>query len=215
MSPWEQIGFVPSAQQNRDGLADTVIDAVDLRLGFSDELRFGSSGLFGWRFRAEIDESSVRLEELSIDGVPTWIQRSGEIQQNATRQTESHRLNIIGVDHVVVMTGSLERTSQAIVDAVGEPLRRIRDAGKGVRQGFHKSGPVILEVVERPDIDPQTPSWLWGLVFTVADLDEAVQWLGPDAIGSPRDAVQPGRRIASLRAEAGLGVPVALITPKN
>jgi hypothetical protein len=28
-----------------------------------------------------------------------------------------------------------------------------------------------------------------------------------------KDAVQPGRRIATVRKQAGLGLPVALITP--
>ena len=215
MAPWERLGFVSRVDHGMSGLADSVIDAVDLGLGFSTDQRFGSSGLFGWTFHEVAEDSDVRIEELSVDGVPTWIRRTSDSRQNPPRRSDSHGLKVLGVDHVVVMTGSLERTSEAIVDAVGEPLRRIRDAGNGVRQGFHKSGPVILEVVERPDLDPQGPSWLWGLVFTVADLDEAVQWLGPDVIGSARQAVQPGRRIASLRAESGLGVPVALITPPN
>jgi hypothetical protein len=92
-------------------------------------------------------------------------------------------------------------------------LRRIRDAGNGVRQGFHKAGSIIIEVVERPDLGSQRGAALWGLVFTVSDLDEVVSWLGPDVISAPRDAVQQGRRIATVRHEAGLGVPLALMTP--
>jgi hypothetical protein len=34
-------------------------------------------------------------------------------------------------------------------------------------------------------------------------------------LGDIRDAVQPGRRIATVRREAGLGVPVALMTPRR
>jgi hypothetical protein len=71
---------------------------------------------------------------------------------------------------------------------------------------------VILEVVERPDIASDEPARLWGLVFVVNDLDAAVERLGPDVIGAPRDAVQPGRRIATLRSGAGLGVPLALMS---
>jgi hypothetical protein len=33
-----------------------------------------------------------------------------------------------------------------------------------------------------------------------------------EKLGEVHDAVQPGRRIATVRREAGLGVPVALIT---
>jgi hypothetical protein len=51
------------------------------------------------------------------------------------------------------------------------------------------------------------------VVFVVDDLDATVAWLGPDVVSTPRDAVQSGRRIASIRREAGLGLPVALMTP--
>jgi hypothetical protein len=47
----------------------------------------------------------------------------------------------------------------------------------------------------------------------VADLDAAAERLG-DRLGRARDAVQRGRRIATVRPEAGLGPPVALITPR-
>ena len=34
-----------------------------------------------------------------------------------------------------------------------------------------------------------------------------------ERVGEVRDAVQPGRRIATLRRSAGLAIPVALMTP--
>jgi hypothetical protein len=43
-------------------------------------------------------------------------------------------------------------------------------------------------------------------------LERTVAFLG-DRVGEIRDAVQPGRRIATLRRSAGLSVPVALMTP--
>ena len=43
-------------------------------------------------------------------------------------------------------------------------------------------------------------------------MDAAAAALG-DLLGSPRDAVQPGRRIATLRPEAGLGPAIAFMTP--
>jgi hypothetical protein len=39
---------------------------------------------------------------------------------------------------------------------------------------------------------------IFGLAFTVADLDATAALLGP-ALGATKDAVQPGRRIATLR----------------
>ncbi len=36
---------------------------------------------------------------------------------------------------------------------------------------------------------------------------------GGDLLGEPRAAVQPGRQIATLRKEAGLGPAIAFMTP--
>jgi hypothetical protein len=66
----------------------------------------------------------------------------------------------------------------------------------------------VLELVggrERPA--------LWGLVVVVADLDACARDLGP-LLGDARPAVQPGRRIATVRREAGLPVALALMTPQ-
>jgi hypothetical protein len=42
-------------------------------------------------------------------------------------------------------------------------------------------------------------------------MERTAEALG-DLLGSPRDAVQPGRRIATLRPEAGLGPAIAFMT---
>ena len=67
-----------------------------------------------------------------------------------------HPLGASSLDHVVVLTPDLERTSAAIAEATGRDLRRIREVGS-MRQGFHRmgergSGGLIVELVERPDI---------------------------------------------------------------
>jgi hypothetical protein len=54
---------------------------------------------------------------------------------------------------------------------------------------------------------------VWGLALVVDDLDAACARLGKELVGDLRDAVQPGRRIATLRPAAGIGIPVALMTP--
>lgn len=123
----------------------------------------------------------------------------------------AHPLGAVGVDHVVVATPDLERTSAAITAATGAPLRRIREVG-AMRQGFHRAGEVVVEVVTFPDL-PAGPAAFWGLVLTVADLAAAADLLGPERIGPIKDAVQPGRRIATVRIDAGLGCRVALISP--
>ncbi len=116
------------------------------------------------------------------------------------------------VDHVVVMTPDLDRTSAAITAALGLERRRVRDAGRGVTQGFFRAGEVILEVVQSPHV-PAGDAAPWGLVFVVDDLDAVCERLGPDLVGLPKAAVQPGRFIASVREPAaGLGVPLAFMS---
>jgi hypothetical protein len=171
-------------------------------------LRFagGSSGITAWTLSGKDEDE----DELSIDGLPTRIVAS----PGTVPAPPVHPLGASRIDHVVVTTSSLERTCGAIESATGEPLKRVREAGPGVRQGFHRFGEVIIEVVERADLPPDTPTSFWGLVLVVeGDLLEACAELGPDVVGLPRPAVQPGRLIATVRHELGLGLPVALMTP--
>jgi hypothetical protein len=126
-----------------------------------------------------------------------------------------HSNGVTSVDHVVVLTDDLERTAAAL-EGAGAPLRRTREADSPfgpVRQGFFRLGEVILEAVE-----PRSPgrggegARFWGITFATVDLDRCARLLG-DRLGRIRAAVQPGRRIAPVRREAGLGAAVAFITP--
>ena len=130
-----------------------------------------------------------------------------------------HPNGVAQIDHVVMLTPDLDRTV-AELEAQGFDLRRTRDAptpGGSTRQAFFRAGEPILEVVLAPKgssvaRDPSGPARLWGLAFGVDDLERTARSLG-DLLGAPRDAVQPGRRIATLRAEAGLGPAIAFMSP--
>ena len=115
------------------------------------------------------------------------------------------------VDHVVAFTPDLDATVEALV-AAGLDHRRTRDAGGGLRQAFFLVRPTLLEL-GGPVPGREAPSF-WGLTLVVEDLDAVAARLG-DRLGAIGDAVQPGRRIATLRREAGLGLPVALMTPRQ
>jgi hypothetical protein len=161
----------------------------------------GCEGLVGWG----LDPTPDGVDE--VDGIAVWA-----AEPPTPGSPDEHLLRPVGIDHVVVSTDSIERTCGAIESLLGAPLKRVRDAGGGVRQGFHRLGEVIVEVVELPGADPG-PAALWGLVLNVEDLHDAAGRLGPDVLTEPKAAVQPGRFIASCRAEAGLGTRVALMTP--
>ena len=149
-----------------------------------------------------------------LDGLPT--ERSDEPPEPAA---PVHPNGVERLDHIVAFSGHLERTI-ASLEAAGLDLRRLREgltpAGSR-RQAFFRLGESILEVVERPPgpraaADRDAPSRFYGLAFLVEDIEATAAVLG-DRLGRVRDAVQPGRRIATVAREAGLGLPVAFMTP--
>lgn len=178
----------------------------------------GPAGIVGWALSGlGLPNSAVSVSESGTD--VTEISRASSIDGLATETIEpappvfaDHALGASGLDHVVVLTPDLERTSAAIAEATGCDLKRIREVGS-MRQGFHRigRGGLIVELVERPDL-PQGPAEFWGLVLIVDDLDRACDVIGADRISVPKDAVQPGRRIATVRSDVGLGLPLALMT---
>ena len=159
-------------------------------------------GIVGWELSGlgdDVDES--------VDGL-----RTAPVAPRSPMFAE-HDLGAIGLDHLVVLTGDLERTSNAIESATGCELKRVREVG-AMRQGFHRigGGGLIVEIVERPEVVSAIARF-WGLVINVEDLDAACALLGDERIGAAKEAVQPGRRIATFRDAAELGLPVALMTP--
>lgn len=122
----------------------------------------------------------------------------------------AHPNGVSGVDHVVAFTGDFDGAVAALAADGIEP-RRIREAGGGVRQAFYVLGTALLEL--GGPVEGEGPLRFWGLTLVVEDLDALAAQLG-DRLGSPRDAVQPGRRIATLRRDAGSSVPLAFITPR-
>ncbi|HEY1356188.1 MAG TPA: VOC family protein [Solirubrobacterales bacterium] len=193
---WRQIGFV------LDG--DTcVVSQTRIRLAPSDP----GLGLTGWSLRG-IAESAA------LDGIATA--RSDRMPPEVARE---HPNGVTALDHVVAITPDLERTVAAM-ESAGLDLRRVREeptpAG-APRQAFFRLGEVVLEVIQEPKDAVERaggdhPAFFWGLAFVAPDLDATVASLG-ERVGEIRDAVQPGRRIATLRRSAGLTLPVALMTP--
>lgn len=143
----------------------------------------------------------------SVDGLPTEAATRGSSEPGA------HPNGAIGIDHVVVLTPSLERTTAAFAE-LGIECRRVRQAGADVRQGFFIVGNLLVEVVEGAGLSSEAPARFWGITVEVADIDRAADLLG-GRLGRVKDAVQPGRRIATVRKGASGGLPLALITPRG
>jgi hypothetical protein len=120
-----------------------------------------------------------------------------------------HANGAVAVDHVVVATPDFDRMREALASA-GMPLKRVAEI-RGTRMGFRRIGPAILEVVEAPRA---ARTAFWGLVVIVEDLDALARRLGA-GLGEIRPAVQPGRRIATVRAGAGLTTNLAFMDPDS
>lgn len=182
------------------------LEGTTCRIG-STALDFepGGAGIVGWTLAG--------AGEGDLDGLPTrWV--SAPAGQLAGDGAVRHPNGALQLDHVVVMTPDVGRTTVAL-EAVGIGYRRVREAtaaGRPVRQAFFRLGEVILEVVGPPEPAGAEPAAFWGLVAAVEDLDACAARLGDD-LGAVRDAVQPGRRIATVRRSSGLGVALALMSP--
>lgn len=163
----------------------------------------GDAGLRSWTVSAGRDGME------SVDGIDTFL-----VDDSPAGPDGSVIGPVRGVrlDHVVVNTDDGGRTSDALARVLGLPLRRIRDAGRGVSQRFHTLDNCVIEVVSGPHVQHRGAR-LWGMVLSVSDIDALAAWLGPDVMSPPKDAVQPGRRIATVREAAGLGVPFAVMSP--
>jgi hypothetical protein len=180
------------------------LGAVRIALAGQDAGR----GILGWSLR--------EIASVELDGLPTVASQA----PTAHDEAPEHDNGIAAIDHVVAMSPDLARSVVAL-RAAGLDLRRIREqptpAG-APRQAFFRLGEVILELVQepaemvagRPD-GASGPARFWGLALLSDDLERTVAQLGEHA-SEIRAAVQPGRRIATLRRSAGLTAPVALMS---
>lgn len=190
---WREAGFAV------DDDGGCRVGSVRIRLVGSERGR----GIVGWALGGVPDDTS------DVDGIPTTAapDRPGE--------PATHPNGVTHLDHVVLLSPDLARTTAAL-QSLGLDVRRERDGtlgGAPMRQVFFRLGEVILEVVGSPDAQGEGPSSLWGLTHTVPDIDAAATLLG-ERTSPVKDAVQPGRRITTLRhRDLGMSVRTALISP--
>jgi hypothetical protein len=168
--------------------------------------RDGGKRILGWSLRGA---PPARLADGTLDGLPT-SDSDAPLSEPAT-----HPNGASYIDHVVLLSPDLARTTAAL-GAIGLEPRGERDSdtyGAPMRQVFFRLGEVILEVIGQPGAAGEGDPGFFGLAITVDDLDAAGALLG-DHLGAAKDAVQEGRRIATLRhREVGMSVATALMSP--
>ncbi|MCV7150832.1 glyoxalase [Mycolicibacterium pyrenivorans] len=192
--------------------------SVDSAVGTSGICRIGGvrirllgrergTGIVGWSLRGLPSDDSIH----DLDGIPT-------VGSDGIASTPAgHANGVTAIDHVVLLSPDLGRTVESLA-AVGLEPRRERDGelgGRPIRQIFYRVGEVIVEVVGSPDTAGSGPSKLWGITYVVADIDATAAFFG-DRTAPVRDAVQPGRRITTLRHhEFGMSVRTAMISARR
>jgi hypothetical protein len=185
---WRDAGFTVEA----DGTC--VIGSVTVRL------LGGSDGVVGWTF-AGLDDVAP------VDGIPTAA------TEDAPPARVAHANGTTSFDHVVVTTPDSARTVAAL-EAIGLPAKRTRDIGRGMQQVFFRAGEVIIELVGPVEPTGDGPAGFYGLAVNVADIDATKAALG-DRATDPKDAVQPGRRIATLKTrDLGIATAIAFMSER-
>ena len=173
--------------------------ALGFEVSADDEVRLGDvavrldsagGGLRAWELRGE--------GEGDVAGLPTtWTAAPAPAQPGA-----------LTLDHVVVLCEALDPVLEGMQAAGGSLRRRGGPPELPRPMAFVRFGSGVIEVTEAPG-----PARFWGLVAVVEDLDAFVA-AADGLIGPPRQAVQPGRRIATVRPEAGLETALALMSPR-
>jgi hypothetical protein len=185
---WRDAGFTV------DDDGQCVIGHVRCWLRPDDE----RAGVVGWSF-AGLEEAAP------IDGVPT-----GESTADVP-EPWAHANGSTQLDHVVVSSPDSTRTTAAL-EQVGLPAKRTRDIGRGMQQVFFRAGEVIIELVGPVLPNGDGPAGFYGIAVNVADIDATKAGLG-DRLTDPKDAVQPGRRIATLKTrDLGINTAIAFMS---
>jgi hypothetical protein len=188
---WEAAGF----RVDPDGTCR--IGTVRVQLVGRDQ----GKGVRSWSLRG-IDDAGA------VDGVPTADTARGPAEP------ATHPNGSALIDHVVLLTPDVDRTVAALV-AFGIDLRRQRETdtyGAPMRQAFFRLGEPVLEVIGPQEAAGDGPARFFGLAVTVDDLDATAAVLA-GSLGRVKDAVQEGRRIATLRhRDLGLSTAVAFMS---
>lgn len=194
---WTRAGFC--VDSGGDAGAVCRVGGVGIRLVGRER----GAGIVGWSLRGLASDGAVD----DVDGIPTT--GSGAVAAPGT-----HPNGVVAIDHVVLASPDLGRTVASLA-AIGREPRRQRDAelgGRPIRQVFFRLGEVIVEVVGSPDAAGEGPSTLWGITYVVKDIHATAAFLG-ERTTPVKDAVQPGRRITTLRHhEFGMSVRTAMIS---
>lgn len=185
---WAGLGFTVDGDRCRIGAVDIVFDPSV------------GKGIRKWTLVGEGPDA--------IDGVPTSWSASG------LEPAGAHANGVFEIDHVVLTSPDHQRTIGAL-ESLGIPSRRQRETGtygSPMLQTFFRLGQPILELIGPKEPMGDQAARFFGLAFTSEDLELTAKTMG-DALHPSKDAVQPGRRIATVDKGAGSTIAIAIMSP--
>jgi hypothetical protein len=192
---WQALGFPVVGDR-------FTVGGVTVRLAGAD----GARGILGWELDPPAGAAVDGLAPAEVHGVPAPA-------ADPTAVPSGRGYAVAALDHLVVATPDLERTTAALGGLDLRPRRTV-DAARGdvgVRYRFFLLGTCVLELVGPAEpTDGDQPARFGGVAFTAPDLGAF-----PAVTGPPRDAVQPNRSIVTLDTRThDVSVPVAVLTPR-
>jgi hypothetical protein len=185
---WKEIGFNVDGDRCRVGHVEVIFDPSV------------GKGIRKWTLVGDGDGD--------VDGVPTTWSDDG------VEATGAHPNGIFEIDHVVLTSPDIGRTVGAL-ESFGIMAKRQRETGtygSPMLQTFFRLGQPILELIGPKEPMGDQAARFFGLAFTSEDLELTAKVMG-DALHGAKDAVQPGRRIATLDKSAGSTIGIAIMSP--
>lgn len=204
---WSRAGFAVAPPRDERGLRIAAVAAGavgtdlcapgtgDTPEPFAAALARGG-GIIGWTW-GDSDATAERPISLSEKFLPgVWTSRVTANPDPAARREALMREcgenpnTVDYLEHIVVMTPSLE-DAIAAHEKIGLPCKRIREAGRGMRQAFFKLEQTVLEIVGPSSGAPQ----VWGLAFMCKDIARAVTFAREHGLQAtePKAAIQGGK----------------------
>jgi len=210
---WQSAGFSLSSTSEAGDSISFAAGALEIELctassdgtgPLADGIREAASrggGIVGWVWGArDVDRRGTRvaLADAAEAHVPERVlngvfhaarEADGDFDFRRSRLRERCGVNsntVDYLDHIVVMAPALEEAIAAY-ESLGVPCKRVREAGRGIRQAFFKLEQTVIEVAGPARGRPGC----WGLAFMCADICKAIA----DARARGLQATEPKRAV--------------------
>lgn len=190
--------------ESGEGLKSLVFEVNDIEAAHRRATRVG---LAPQAINERETARSFRLDTARTGGVRVFC-----IARPEAAKSTAPASHVLGLDHVVIRTGNLDRAAALYGARLGLDLRLDREVA-GRRLMFFRCADTVIELAH-DEAGAGEPDLLWGLSWRVTDADAAharLQQAG-FAVSEVRSGMKPGRRVLTVR-DGTCGVPTLIVAP--